>query len=110
MTGPFFLNAFKILNRNTFIVNTGTNFIEGFEAFLKNHWQKDCSDLVSLRDISKIIALHMGLDKSDFPSDDKLLDTIEYFLKTGDFEEKSVKPVCVNPTLLTLDDNLWEVS
>ena len=60
--------------------------------------------LTSFREIAQIIAKTKYI-----PSINSLVDEIEYFLKTGDFELKPGKIVCVNPTLLTLGNKLWQV-
>ena len=66
-------------------------------------------NLVIVRDIAESITGHIRLNKNDFSSG--VVNEIEGFLKTGDFESKADRIVCINPTLLTLDDDkLWEVS
>lgn len=65
---------------------------------------------INLDEVAIAIAAKMGIESNKKSSATSLLDEIGHFLATGDFEEKSDKIVCVNPTLLTLDDKKWEVS
>lgn len=64
--------------------------------------------LIRLSEIAQDILRNIGLRVQDTASSQVLADEIEYYLKMGDFESKSEKIVCVNPTLLTLDDKLWK--
>ena len=52
----------------------------------------------------------MGISNKDFHFGKSFLDNVEHFLQTDDFEPKTLKTVCLNPTLLTLDNKRWEVS
>ena len=78
---------------------------KGVDALLKNR-----PKTIDLTDVTKAIAAKMGIKSDDISSSNSILDEIENFLIKGDFEEKSDQIVCVNPTLLSLDDMKWEVS
>ena len=51
----------------------------------------------------------MGINLEETPSVHRLLDEMELFLTKGDLETKTFKIVCLNTTLLSLDDKLWQV-
>ena len=58
-----------------------------------------------------MISFVMGIKIEDMPANYCIVDEMENFLRTGDIEAKVDKIVCVNPSLLTLDEklNLWTV-
>ena len=82
---------------------------EGFAKFFETKQQNPSSFLVSLKDIAAGLVLRMGVNFEETPSVQRLVDEMECFLRTGDLQPKNYKVLCLNPTLLTLDDKLWQV-
>ena len=72
--------------------------------------QNSLSDLISLRDIARNITASMGYNVDNLSLSSCLVEEVLYFLRIGDFELKAGKIICINPTLLTLEDNLWQVN
>ena len=68
-------------------------------------------NLFSLEKIGEGMAICTGND-ADSASLISIVNAgeIERFLRTGDFAAKVDNIVCLNPTLLTLDDKYWRVS
>ena len=62
-----------------------------------------------MREIAANLVVEMGVNLEDTPSVHRLLDEMELFLTKGDLETKTFKIVCLNTTLLSLDDKLWQV-
>ena len=62
-----------------------------------------------MREIAANLVVEMGVNLEDTPSVGRLVDEMELFFKTGDLQPKTSLVVCLNPTLLTLDDKLWQV-
>ena len=62
---------------------------------------------MSLTEILPVLMAHYGFH--DSASSKQIKGEMEKFLRTGDFEPKADGIVCVNPTLLTLDETTWQV-
>lgn len=95
------------------MLDSGTIRVPNYQYFLmKNKAEKNSfSNLTSLREIAASILKHICTqtkEESPSSSNHSTLNEIEHFLKTGDFEAKTKKIVCANPTLLTLVDKHWE--
>ena len=90
-------------------MDAGAIQLKTFDELLESKKRDLSSSLVSLRQIGKIVSIYsVGID---IPTQGiEHANEIEFFLRTGDFELKANKIVCLNPTLLTLDDEQWEVS
>ena len=68
-------------------------------------------NLFSLENIAVMMAICTGNDANSASLINIVnASEIERFLRTGDFAAKIEKIVCLNPTLLTLDDKYWRVS
>ena len=80
------------------------------EEFMIKKAQNCLSDLISLRDIACNITASMGYNVDNLSLSSSLVEEVLYFLRIGDFEVKAGKIICINPTLLTLEDNLWQVN
>jgi len=96
--------------RLQFILDSAAVCYRGFTKFLETKEQNSSSSLFSLREIAAGLVGRMGVNLEETPSFHRLWDEMELFLTTGDFEPKTFKVVCLNPTLLTSDDKLWQVN
>ena len=95
--------------RLQFILDSFVVYGGGFTKFLETKEQNSSSSLFSLREIAAGLVGRMGVNLEETPSVHRLWDEMELFLTTGDFEPKTFTVVCLNPTLLTSDDKLWQV-
>ena len=61
--------------------------------------------------LAQAIVSSMGIKAEEIiaTTRESLVEEVELFLRTGDFEAKTDVIVCVNPTLLTMDEKLWRV-
>ena len=107
-------NSYFISSRIQFIQEVRTFSYpteEGIGKYVKQLKQNPPLPLISLREIAEEITIQIGIRVEDIPTLGKgYVDEIEHYLRTGDFEQKTDKIVCVNPTLLTLDDKQWQVN
>lgn len=106
----YFVHCFRVQFIQTSKTNgpqgPGEGVEEGFKMLVENP-----PPLVSVRDIAEGIMSNVGIRVEDIPLLGKsFVDEIEYFVQTGNVSNKTDKIVCVNPTLLTLEDKLWEVT
>ena len=62
-----------------------------------------------MREIAANSVVRMGINLEETLSVHRILDEMELFLTTGDFEPKTFTVVCLNPTLLNSDGKLWQV-
>ena len=105
----YLIFSLYIFKRRQFILDSGAIHCGGFAKFYKTKQQNPSSSLLSLRKIATGLVLRMGVNLEETPSVQRLLDEVELFLTTGDFKPKTAQVVCLNPTLLTLNDKLWQV-
>ena len=104
----YLIFSLYIFKRRQFILDSGAIHCGGFAKFYKTKQQNPSSSLLSLRKIATGLVLRMGVNLEETPSVQRLVDEMECFLTTGDLQLKTFV-VCLNPTLLTLDDKLWQV-
>ena len=95
--------------RLQFILDSAAVCYRGFTKFLETKEQNSSSSLFSLREIAANLVLRMGVNLEETPSVQRLVGEMELFLSKGNLEPKHYKVVCLNPTLLTLDDKVWQV-
>ena len=62
-----------------------------------------------MREIAANSVVRMDINLENNPSVQRLVDETELFLTKGDLEPKTFTVVSLNPTLLTLDNKLWQV-
>ena len=62
-----------------------------------------------MREIAADLVGRMGVNLEETPSVQRLVGEMELFLSKGNLEPKHYKVVCLNHTLLTLDDKVWQV-
>ena len=105
----YLIFSLYIFKRLQFILDSAAVRWEGFAKFLGTKEQNPLSSLISLRKIAATLVVRMGVNLEETPSVQRLLEEMELFLTTGDFKPKTAQVVCLNPTLLTLDDKLWQV-
>ena len=92
--------------RSTFLT-AQNSFINGAEL---KKLRQDVPDDYCKKDIINLFIKQMGIVHKDDHS--KLAEEIKYFVTIGDFECKFKRMdmiACFNPTLLTLEGNLWLV-
>lgn len=96
--------------REQFTLNCGSIKIKSLKEFSESQQKENPPlELVTFKDIAESITVRLGLNNNGFSSG--VVNEIVGFLKTGDFDIKTNKIVCINPTLLTIDDDkLWDVS
>ena len=93
------------------MLDSGTIHVHDYQYFLMMNKAETFANLIiSLREIAaSILAQICTQNNEESPSSDhSIVNEIENFLKTRDFEAKKKKIVCANPTLLTLVDKHWE--
>ena len=104
---------FILSPRLQFIQDSDAIFYEGIDNVVESKRRGYASDLANnLTDIAVFFTHKIGIKYEDTPQVKSLVRELECFVRTGDFEpitKKSEKIVCFNPTLLTLDDQRWEV-
>ena len=93
--------------RLQFILDSGAIRRVDFDEFLKSKQHIPSASLISLKEIAESLLVQIGINIQ--PSVYRLLEEMELFLQTGDFEPKTFKVCCLNPTLLTLDEQIWQV-
>ena len=105
----YLIFSLYIFKRLQFILDSGAVHYEGFAKFIVTKQQNPLSSLVSLRNIAANLVVRMGVNLEETPSVQRLVGEMELFLSKGNLEPKHYKVVCLNPTLLTLDDKVWQV-
>ena len=101
---------FLLLLRHQFILDSCAISLMGMDKFSESKEKNPSVNLVDYKEMAKAQAPLMGIDVDSSPLSINVMNEIEFFLETGDLEPKKDKIICVNPTLLTLDDTFWEVS
>ena len=91
-------------------IQDSVDFIcKGVEATIKSKKLNPRSALFSMAHFALLIIGHLGIHSKDSFAHQSLQSEIEFLLKTGDLIAKVGKVVCVNPTLLSLEDKIWQV-
>ena len=105
------INTFSYPPRLQFIKDSDSIFYEGIKKVAESKKRNVSFPQASVNEIATYFTHKIGIKYEDTPQIKNFVAEIANFVKTGDFEVKSEQTVvCFNPTLLTLEDKLWQVT